>query len=141
MIQLFKSLSLTSRIGVIAGLFLVLVTVTPIFADVPVPTVPKANGKQCVEEPGFMRRNHMDILKHQRDETMHNGIRTKKYSLQNCLTCHAVKDKKQNFVTAKDERHFCRSCHTYAAVKIDCFECHNSTPMDKSSTQKKHSGI
>lgn len=128
MIQLYKSLSITSRIGVFVGLFLVLMTITPIFADVPLPNIPKANGEQCVKEPSFMRRNHMDILMHSRDQTMYDGIRTKKFSFQNCLTCHAVKDKQGEFVTAKSEKHFCKSCHTYAAVKIDCFECHTSTP-------------
>jgi hypothetical protein len=29
-------------------------------------------------------------------------------------------------VLGKD--HFCQSCHNYAAVKIDCFECHSSKP-------------
>ena len=135
MIQLFKSLSLTSRLGVIAGLFLVLVTVSPIFADVPKPIIPKADAKQCVEETGFMRRNHMDLLMHRRDQTMHEGIRTKKYSLQNCLTCHAVKDKQNKFVTVKSEKHFCRSCHSYVAVKIDCFECHSSTPLSSQKTK------
>ena len=137
MIQLLKSLSTTSRIGVIVGLFLALTTFTPIFADVPKPHIPKADAKQCVEETSFMRRNHMDLLMHRRDETMHNGIRTRKYSLQNCLTCHAVKDKQGEFVTVKSEKHFCKSCHSYAAVKIDCFECHSSTPIAKN----KNSGV
>jgi len=138
MIQHFKSLSLTSRIGVIVGLFLILLLISPILADVPKPHIPEAvKGEQCVEETDYMRRNHMDLLMHRRDETMHKGIRTRKHSLQNCLTCHAVKDKQQNIISIKDERHFCRSCHAYAAVKIDCFDCHSSTPIAKD----KNSGI
>ncbi|MEJ2035783.1 MAG: hypothetical protein P8X69_06795, partial [Maritimibacter sp.] len=31
-------------------------------------------------------------------------------------------------VTAEDPRHFCRVCHDYAAVEVDCFMCHRSTP-------------
>jgi len=137
MIQHFKSLSLTSRIGVIVGLFLILFLISPILADVPKPHIPEAKGEQCVEETDYMRRNHMDLLMHRRDETMHKGVRTRKHSLQNCLTCHAVKDKQQQVVTIKDKRHFCRSCHSYAAVKIDCFDCHSSTPIAKN----KNSGI
>ena len=26
---------------------------------------------------------------------------------------------------------FCLSCHSYAAVKIDCFECHSGKPAAK----------
>ena len=100
-------------------------------ADVPVPHVPKAKGEKCVEETGFMRRNHMELLSHQRDNTMRKGIRTKKHSLQGCLDCHAVYDSQKVAVTSKNEKHFCNSCHAYAAVKIDCFGCHNSKPFVK----------
>jgi hypothetical protein len=31
-------------------------------------------------------------------------------------------------VTVSSPQHFCRSCHDYAAVKVDCFECHASRP-------------
>lgn len=91
---------------------------------VPKPNVTAEKGEKCVEDTEFMRRNHMKLLLHQRDETMHEGIRTKKYSLQNCIECHA--SKKDNSVRGSDN--FCQSCHNYAAVKIDCFECHASKP-------------
>jgi hypothetical protein len=55
---------------------------------------------------------------------MHRGIRTSKHSFKNCVNCHA--DSKSNSVLGQDG--FCQSCHTYAAVKIDCFECHTSAP-------------
>ena len=90
----------------------------------PLPTVHKAPaGTQCVAPPAEMRRNHMDYLKHQRDDTVHGGIRGAKFSLKGCIDCHA--SQKTNSV-AKDESNFCVSCHAYAAVKIDCFECHTS---------------
>ena len=38
------------------------------------PVIPEGQGTQCVEDTGFMRRNHMDLLKHQRDETMLKGV-------------------------------------------------------------------
>ena len=92
---------------------------------VPKPKVEIEKGDKCVEDEDFMRRNHMKLLMHQRDETMHKGIRTKKYSLQNCIDCHA--SKKNNSVIGSNEN-FCQSCHSYAAVKVDCFECHSSKP-------------
>lgn len=91
----------------------------------PKPTIEAGKGDKCVEDTDFMRRNHMKLLTHQRDETMHKGIRTKKYSLQNCIECHA--SKKNNSVLGSNEN-FCQSCHSYAAVKIDCFECHATKP-------------
>jgi len=97
-------------------------------ADVPKPKVPKGKGERCVEDTNVMRKNHMEFLLHQRDETVHEGIRTKKHSLKECLSCHAVNDESNLPVGIDDKRHFCNSCHAYAAVSIDCFECHQSKP-------------
>jgi len=68
-----------------------------------------------------MRRNHMELIRHQRDLTVREGIRTTKHSLANCVDCHA--DPKTGRVTGSKDA-FCEGCHTYAAVKLDCFECH-----------------
>jgi len=92
---------------------------------VPRPVIEKADGTACVADPAFMRRNHMDLLKHQRDDTMHQGIRTAKFSLTGCINCHA--SKKTHSVIAGAEN-FCQSCHTYAGVTLDCFDCHSATP-------------
>lgn len=92
------------------------------------PVIPEGQGARCVEDTDFMRRNHMDLLEHQRDETMLKGVRTKKYSLKECLDCHVVYGADEVAVTASSPSHFCRSCHDYAAVSIDCFECHASRP-------------
>jgi hypothetical protein len=83
-------------------------------------------GDRCVEDEAYMRRNHMRLLDHHRDETVLNGIRTKKYSLKECINCHAS-EKTGSVATAKDD--FCVSCHSYAAVKIDCFDCHSTKPQ------------
>jgi hypothetical protein len=32
---------------------------------------------------------------------------------------------------AASDTNFCQSCHTYAAVKLDCFECHTNKPQVK----------
>ena len=82
-------------------------------------------GDKCVEDTEFMRKNHMKLLLHQRDETVHKGIRTTRYSLRNCIECHASKT--NNSVAASKEN-FCQACHSYAAVKLDCFECHATKP-------------
>ncbi|MGE5504362.1 MAG: Hdr-like menaquinol oxidoreductase cytochrome c subunit [Actinomycetota bacterium] len=95
--------------------------------DSGMPSHPKPKGTACVEDTQTMRRNHMEMLKHQRDDTLRLGIRGAKYSLKDCVSCHAAeKDGKAVPVTAPGQ--FCESCHSYAAVSIDCFECHATTP-------------
>jgi len=96
--------------------------------EVPVPNPPKGKGDQCVRETSFMRANHMNLLTHQRDETTRKGIRTKQYSLKECIACHAVPGKDGQPISYEDPKNFCRSCHDYVAVKLDCFECHASKP-------------
>jgi [DsrC]-trisulfide reductase subunit J len=95
---------------------------------VPYPDIPKGQGDNCVEDTEFMRRYHMTLLLHQRDDTMLKGIRSKQYSLKECISCHAVPGPDSIPVTFASPEHFCRSCHDYAAVSIDCFECHASRP-------------
>jgi hypothetical protein len=89
----------------------------------------KPLGEKCVEPTEFMKRNHMKLILHQRDKTVHQGIRTVKYSLKNCIYCHATPTRENPAVrSVLGEGHFCQSCHAYNAVKIDCFECHSSKP-------------
>jgi hypothetical protein len=93
----------------------------------PKPVITKATkGEQCVEPNDYMRRNHMKLLDHHRDETVLQGIRTKKYSLKECINCHAS-EKTGSVAKGRDD--FCVSCHSYAAVKIDCFDCHSTKPQ------------
>jgi predicted CXXCH cytochrome family protein len=105
-----------------------LMGLTAATGDVPYPDIPKGRGEACVEDTDFMRRNHMSLLMHQRDDTMRKGIRSKQHSLKECLDCHAVEGADSIPVTVANPKHFCRSCHDYAAVRIDCFECHASRP-------------
>ena len=105
-----------------------LLGLTAAIGDVPFPDIPMGQGDACVEDTDFMRRNHMSLLQHQRDDTMRKGIRTTQHSLKECLDCHAVPGADSIPVTVDDPKHFCRSCHDYAAVKIDCFQCHASRP-------------
>lgn len=104
-------------------------------ARTPRPVIEPAQGGQCVADPAYMRRYHMELLKHQRNDTVRAGDRAGKYSLQACIQCHA--SQKTNSVT-QAETNFCVSCHSYAAVKIDCFECHASTPRSQGSAAAFH---
>ena len=97
---------------------------------VPLPAIEKGKGDQCVEDVQFMRKNHMKLLKHQRDQTVHKGIRTRQHSLNGCIECHA--SQKTGSVIGSDQN-FCQACHSYAAVKLDCFECHASNPGTRAS--------
>lgn len=95
---------------------------------------------QCVEPEEVMIRNHMEFIKHQRDETMHKGIRSSKYSLKGCIDCHEKKDENGKPMTVDNPRHFCAECHIKAAVKLDCFECHRSTPDEAATAELKRTG-
>ncbi len=97
----------------------------PLWAAVPVPDLDIGQGGHCVDDPRFMRLNHMTLMLHQRDQTVRLGIRGGKYSLAGCVDCHASK---VNHSVLGSNHNFCQGCHVYAAVNIDCFECHSSSP-------------
>ncbi len=114
-------------LGAFAALLLTIFLVLPAFAA-DLPQWPKARGEACVEAPATMRRDHPDMLKHQRDDTLRLGIRGARASLKECVACHASRSAEGKAVPVNDPGQFCRSCHDYAAVKPDCFECHATTP-------------
>jgi len=95
------------------------------------PTVRIEKGDACVAPAEEMRRNHMKMLLHQRDRTVHQGLRGTRFSLKGCIECHA--SSKTGSVLGPEG--FCESCHAYASVSIDCFECH--TPMGAKSVAKR----
>jgi len=98
----------------------------PKASGAPKPVIQKAvKGEQCVEDTDYMRRNHMVVLDVHRDKAVIEGIRTPKHSLKECINCHAS-EKTGSVAAAKDD--FCISCHSYASVKIDCFDCHSTKP-------------
>lgn len=109
---------------------------TSVLAGDPIlPFIPEAEYRVseeqgCVEPVEEMRKNHMDYILHQRDKTVYEGIRTKQYSLNECINCH-VSDA-PDAPRVSSEKHFCSSCHTYAAVSIDCFQCHADRPVKSS---------
>jgi hypothetical protein len=104
-------------------LFILLFTVMSAWAGESVsPKIDIGKGGVCVKDTQWMRKNHMHLLKHQRDEAVRLGVRDDKISLKNCIECHA--STKDNSVIAREDS-FCVACHLYEAVKIDCFECHS----------------
>ena len=104
----------------------------PVMAGPPQPA--KGRGDKCVAPTDWMRRFHMTTLTHQRDKTVHEGIRTEQFSLKGCIDCHQVKGGDGKPVTVADPQHFCRTCHDYAAVRVDCFDCHASRPGEATKT-------
>lgn len=94
----------------------------PVFATAgaPKPNVKIENPGQCIAPTAEMRVNHMKMLNHTRDRTLRQGIRGEKASLNGCIDCHASKT--TGSVLGKDG--FCQECHAYAAVKLDCWDCH-----------------
>jgi hypothetical protein len=91
-----------------------------------------ASVDSCVAPTDVIRRNHMDFLKHGRDETVRDGVRGLDYSLAECIDCHAASDDTGKPVPVDAEGQFCESCHSYVAVSPACFQCHRTTPEKQS---------
>lgn len=88
---------------------------------VPKPEKPPTGARQCVKDTQYMRTSHMVVLDEWRDEALREGKREKikvdgqeymKSLMLGCMKCHTNKTK------------FCDECHTYAAVKPYCWDCH-----------------
>ena len=121
-------MTLRSILSSLLAITVVAVLSSPLLAGVSVPEPARGKGEQCVADSSFMRKNHPSLLNHQRDDTLRKGVRGNEFSLKQCIACHAVDGKDAKPVTYEDPKHFCRTCHEYVAVKLDCFECHTSVP-------------
>ena len=110
--------------------------------DFVVPGSKAAGLKSCVEPTDIMRRFHMELIKHQRDATVHNGIRSTKHSLADCIACHVSHGAEQKPVPINAPDQFCGACHAYAAVSLDCFQCHATTPVsaDRKTSARELAG-
>jgi hypothetical protein len=95
---------------------------------------------QCVEPTEYMRRNHMELIRHQRDTTVYGGIRSTKHSLEGCVTCHTGHREDQTPVPINADGQFCAACHNYAAVTLNCFDCHATIPTGESWNQAPAAG-
>lgn len=122
--------------GLLALLASLLMGPAAVMAGVDKPVLERGKGERCVEDTDFMRRNHMVLLKHHRDDTMRRGIRTTKHSLKGCVDCHAS-SKTGSVASSKED--FCMACHTYAGVKLDCWDCHATKPLELYKASKPHS--
>lgn len=89
-------------------------------AGAPKPAIKIETPGQCIAPAEEMRVNHKRMLSHTRDRTLRQGIRGEKASLNGCIECHASKT--TGSVLGKDG--FCQTCHDYAAVTVDCWQCH-----------------
>ena len=127
------------------GILALIILALPLLVQaggVPLPVVPKAQqhyseDSECVAPIPEMRKNHMKYILHQRDETMHRGIRTPQFALEECINCHVPENTQ---VRADSPDHFCTSCHTYTAVKVDCFQCHADRPVQQTNFHPLTSG-
>lgn len=85
------------------------------------PEVKRASEAGCVEPAAVMRAAHMDLLLDWREQVVREGRRTyvagdgRGHTVSlvgTCMRCHGG---------AAD---FCDRCHTYAGVRITCWDCH-----------------
>lgn len=118
------------RLVVVGLVWALVVLAAPAFGqDYVVPGSQAAQLEQCVEPTDRMRRDHMKLIRHQRDATVHGGIRSTKHSLASCVACHASRDDGQPVPVAAQGQ-FCQTCHAFTAVTLDCFQCHAQVPED-----------
>jgi hypothetical protein len=117
------------QLSIFCGVFLLMLSGKAL-AETPFPTIHLPKGTADCPIPKNDRvRNHMKYLLHHRDLTVHEGIRTKQYSLANCIDCHVQPGPDGKIAAHSSKDHFCNGCHQYAAVHIDCFECHADRPQ------------
>ena len=113
----------------VAGLAWVLVAQAAQAGETFVAPGSKAAGlASCVEPTAFMRRNHMELIKHERHVVVHQGIRDSKYSLAGCIDCHVAHGPDNKPVSVHAEGQFCYRCHEFTAVDVNCFGCHATVP-------------
>ena len=116
-------------LAMLAAMYLVPGSISVADSGAAMPELPKATmGQTCVEPVEYMRREHMNLLFHQRDRTVHDGERETRYSLTGCLDCHTQKDDQGAYIPINDPGQFCEACHSFSSVKMDCFQCHATRP-------------
>jgi hypothetical protein len=112
----------------LVGALLALTAAAEGVGDFVVQSSKAAQSEHCVEPTEFMRRNHMEVIRHQRDTTVYGGIRSTKHSLAGCVQCHVGYDANHQPVPVNADNQFCAKCHRYAAVQLNCFDCHATVP-------------
>ncbi len=121
--------------------------------DIPPPKANYNDETRCVEPVEIMRKRHFEFILDHRDHTVIEGIRTTQHSLNGCIDCHITPNAQGNYARYSEDTHFCASCHQFAAVNIDCFQCHSDRPEEairkaikqnkttKNSSQKFHQNL
>ncbi len=117
-------------------LLLVLLACLPLAAAAdgqrtPRPAIVVEKEGHCIAPVDEIRRNHPDMLRHQRDLTVRAGVRGSRVSLNACIDCHA---NRTNGSVLGSRENFCQTCHEFVAVRLDCFECHQATPAAGATT-------
>ena len=107
-------------------------------ADTPLPDIhePEGKGVKCIQPEDEIRRNHMKYILHERNETMHEGIRDEPESLANCINCHIFPDKNGVVPRIDSKDHF--------DIGDGAFQCHADRPQkyidrDKQASQHQQS--
>ncbi|WP_024327081.1 hypothetical protein [Thioalkalivibrio sp. AKL19] len=88
------------------------------------PPMMEARGDQCVEPLDVIRKDHGKLLMHERDDAVIRAVRNPDHSFVGCIDCHVATEARHT----QPETHFCASCHSFNAVRMDCFECHRDRP-------------
>jgi predicted CXXCH cytochrome family protein len=121
----------TIALVALGAVFAAATAVTAVAGSLAPPVQRAAKGERCVEDTATMRRSHMRLLEHQRDQTVHGGIRGARHSLRGCIECHASPATGSVNQASGD---FCVGCHRFAAVAIDCFDCHTGRTQAAAAT-------
>ncbi len=97
---------------------------------IPLPSFGVDRSTQCVLPAARMRLEHPSLLTHQRDRAVHLGLTDEQVSMKACVGCHAGAGAGASAGSVVGHpQAFCESCHRYAAVQIDCFDCHRARPV------------
>ncbi|MDT9546618.1 MAG: hypothetical protein HQ516_05150 [Chlorobium sp.] len=116
-------------IGLLAALLVVLVSSFRAGAESESPAeadAARVDSSACVYPKEYMQTHHMQVLEdwkntaaHEGPDAVHETADGRKFqkNLSTCLACHG------------SNRYFCFSCHAYANVTPNCWNCHIS-PLD-----------
>ncbi len=96
-------------------------------ADAPVPQQKLIRGHWS-ENKEIMQKNHQDLLKGRMNAEYPLDMTQKNISIEQCVTCHVQRGQDNMPVSADNANHFCRECHTFNKVSVNCFQCHASLP-------------
>ena len=99
-----------------------------------------AGQRRCVEDRGYMKSRHMELLDRWRDSVVRKGDRiylpAQKHPCSDsadctggtCVqgACRFTMSLTNNCLACHSRRRFCDKCHTYLSVRPYCWDCHLS---------------